>query len=232
VTASNNTTTKTYTVTITRAASPNANLANLKASSGALTPAFATATTSYTQSVSNAVTSVTLTPTVTQANATVKINGTSVASGTPSASLPLAVGPNTLTTVVTAQDGTTTKTYTITITRASGPVNIPDVAMQPNHQPADDGILVHQGVSPNGDGVNDVFIIEGLSKYPDNKLVIMNRNGSLVYEARGYDNQTKVFDGHSNKNGQMQLPGTYFYSLDYTTNGVTRHRTGFIVLKY
>jgi len=233
VTASNGTSTKTYKVTVTRALSPNANLANLKASSGALTPAFATATTSYTQSVSNSVSSVTLTPTVAQANATVTVNGTAVASGSPSGSLPLAVGPNTLTTVVTAQDGTTTKTYTITVTRASGPVNIPDVAMQPaKPQPTDDGIVIHQGISPNGDGINDIFMIDGISKYPDNKLVIMNRNGSLVFEAKGYDNASKRFDGHSNKTGQMQLPGTYFYSLDYVTGGITIHKTGYIVLKY
>jgi len=91
---------------------------------------------------------------------------------------------------------------------------------------------VHQGVSPNGDGMNDFLLIEGINKHPDNKLQIMNRSGQLVFEAKNYDNSAKVFDGHSSKNGQMQLPGTYFYSLDYTDQGVIRHKTGFIVLKY
>jgi hypothetical protein len=54
----------------------------------------------------------------------------------------------------------------------------------------------------------------------------------LIYEAKGYDNGSKTFGGHSNKNGQMQLPGTYFYQLDYMVNGITKHKTGFIVLKY
>ncbi|MBB3059166.1 gliding motility-associated C-terminal domain-containing protein, partial [Mucilaginibacter gotjawali] len=93
-------------------------------------------------------------------------------------------------------------------------------------------IAVHQGLSPNGDGINDFLLIDGITQYPDNKLQIMNRSGQLVYEAKGYDNSTKVFDGHSNKNGALQLPGTYFYSLDVTANGVTQHKTGFIVLKY
>jgi len=48
----------------------------------------------------------------------------------------------------------------------------------------------------------------------------------------GYDNATKTFDGHSNKTGQMQLPGTYFYALDYTVGGIVKHKTGFLVLKY
>jgi len=30
----------------------------------------------------------------------------------------------------------------------------------------------------------------------------------------------------------MQAPGTYFYVLDYNVNGVTKHKTGYIVLKY
>ena len=60
----------------------------------------------------------------------------------------------------------------------------------------------------------------------------MNRNGQLVYQATGYDNSSKVFDGHSNKNGQMQLPGTYFYQLEYTVSGIIKHKTGFLVLKY
>jgi gliding motility-associated-like protein len=84
---------------------------------------------------------------------------------------------------------------------------------------ANDGILVHQGVSPNGDGINDFLVIEGITNYPDNHLMIINRNGALVFQAKGYDNSTRVFDGHSNINGRMQAPGTYFYALDYNVNG-------------
>ena len=29
--------------------------------------------------------------------------------------------------------------------------------------------------------------------------------GQLIFEAKGYDNVSRVFDGHSNKNGQMQI---------------------------
>ncbi|MEI6675233.1 MAG: cadherin-like beta sandwich domain-containing protein, partial [Verrucomicrobiota bacterium] len=51
--------------------------------------------------------------------ATIKVNGTTVASGTASQSIPLVAGTNTITTVVTAQDGSTTSTYTVTVTRPS-----------------------------------------------------------------------------------------------------------------
>jgi gliding motility-associated-like protein len=222
-----------------RTGANNANLAGLTISSGTLTPAFATATTSYTASIANATTSVTVTPTTSDTHATVTVNGVAVASGSPSASLPMAIGSNVITTVVTAQNGSTTKTYTITVTRATGPVPGPlngALSVSTGENPSDklqnDGIVVHQGVTPNGDGINDFLQIDNIASYPDNRLAIMNRNGQLIYEAKGYDNSSKVFDGHSNKNGQMQLPGTYFYLLDYTVNGITKHKTGFLVLKY
>jgi gliding motility-associated-like protein len=118
VTAQDGVTTTTYTITVTRAASTIATLSNLVLSSGTLTPAFASGITSYTASVANIITSITATPTTTDATAIVTVNGTAVASGTASAGIPLIVGPNTITTVVTAQDGTTTDTYTVIITRA------------------------------------------------------------------------------------------------------------------
>ncbi len=242
VTAQNGTTTKTYALTVTRAPSTNAALSKLGPSIGGLTPAFTSNTTSYTISTGNATVSMKLTPVSSDANATIKVNGTTVTSGTLSGPIALAPGPNTITTAVTAQDGTTTKTYTLTVTRAASgadsynagiSVTIP-IAIGTAETPtlADDGIQVHQGVSPNGDGINDFLQIDNISQYPDNKLSIMNRNGQLIFEAKGYDNSTKVFDGHSNQNGQMQLPGTYFYQLDYTVSGVAKHKTGFLVLKY
>jgi gliding motility-associated-like protein len=164
------------------------------------------------------------------------VNGTVVVSGTPSGAIALSVGSNTVTVVCTAQDGVTTKTYTVTVTRASGSLNSvyqPISVSQPGDDPRlADNIIVHQGLSPNGDGINDILIIDGIGNYPDNKLAIMSRNGELVFEAKDYDNSSRVFDGHSNKTGRLQQPGTYFYSLAYKTGDVIKHKTGFIVIKY
>lgn len=120
VTAQDGSTTKTYTINVTRAAaSTDANLSNFTISAGTLSPTFASGKTSYTASVANNVTSLTVTPTTSSANSTVTVNGTTVTSGSTSGSIPLAVGNNTISTVVTAQDGSTTKTYTLTVTRAT-----------------------------------------------------------------------------------------------------------------
>ena len=153
--------------------------------------------------------------------------------------IPLAVGPNTITTVVTAQDGTTTETYTVTVTKAAPPAGdsfyVPQISVtRPSDslQMVSDGIFVHPGVSPNGDGINDVFTIDNIANYPENKVTIIDRNGALVYSAKGYDNRNKAFDGHANLNGKMLQPGTYFYELEYTVGGVSKRKTGFVVLKY
>ena len=100
--------------------SSDATLSNLVLSSGTLNPAFASATTTYTASVANSVSSITVTPTANEANATITVNGVPVTSGSASGAIALSEGSNnTITTVVTAQDGTTTKTYTVTVTRAA-----------------------------------------------------------------------------------------------------------------
>lgn len=93
-------------------------------------------------------------------------------------------------------------------------------------------IQVHQAVSPNGDGINDVFFIEGIKNHPDNQVTIINRNGVKVYEVKGYDNVNHVFDGRSNINNSLLQPGTYFYLIQYVANGQGRHLTGYFVLKY
>jgi len=129
VTAQDGTTTGTYTVTVTRAASTDATLSSLALSSGTLSPSFASATESYTASVANSVTSITVTPVRTQANATITVNGTSVTSGAASGSISLNVGSNTITVVVTAQDGATTKSYTVSVTRLSNDATLSALAL-------------------------------------------------------------------------------------------------------
>jgi len=109
VTAQDGTTIKTYTIVVSRLPSSNANLSALAISSGTLSPVFTSSGTSYTATVSNSVTGVTITPTLSDSTATVQVTG-----GTG-----LVVGTNTVTAKVTAQDGVTTKTYTIVVSRLS-----------------------------------------------------------------------------------------------------------------
>ena len=117
-------TVKTYTITVTRAAadasaSSNADLSGLTLSDVTLSPSFAAGIFTYTASVTNSIGSITITPSVAEAHASVKVNGAPVTSATPSGAISLSVGDTGISVEVTAQDGTV-KTYTITVTRAGG----------------------------------------------------------------------------------------------------------------
>ena len=103
---------------LSSAQSSNADLSSLVPGAGTLTPAFDSGTTEYTAIVTYATDSMTVTPTAADAAATITVNGDSVTSGDPSAAISLSVGPNVITTEVTAKD-LTTKTYTLTVTRAN-----------------------------------------------------------------------------------------------------------------
>ncbi|MFH7009641.1 gliding motility-associated C-terminal domain-containing protein, partial [Flavobacterium plurextorum] len=84
-------------------------------------------------------------------------------------------------------------------------------------------IVVHNAFSPNGDGKNDVFVIDSiddLTCYPGNTVEIYNRWGILVFETTNYNNETNAFDGTSRGRTTIKqsdgLPtGTYFYILNY-----------------
>jgi len=115
-----NVTQRNVTITQTTATLSNvATLSNLVPGTGSLSPAFDSSTLAYSMAVSATTGFITLTPTVTQAAATVWINGMPVLSGGTSAALPLVAGNNTIDVVVTAENGVAATTYTLVVTRPS-----------------------------------------------------------------------------------------------------------------
>lgn len=103
--------------------SDDAGLSGLSLSVGTLDPAFDTATASYTATVANGVSSITVTPTKSDANATLAYRDANDAElddadgNTPGRQAALRVGENTIKVRVTAEDATATRTYTIVVTR-------------------------------------------------------------------------------------------------------------------
>lgn len=86
----------------------------------------------------------------------------------------------------------------------------------PNYLDADscfNELVIPEGFSPNGDGIADTWVIEGLLElYPLAKVKIFDRWGGEVYQADPYEND---WDGIGNLNGSGNLPtGTYFYVLE------------------
>jgi sugar lactone lactonase YvrE len=109
---------KSYTITVNRL-SNNTDLSGLTVNQGTLSPGFSAVTTGYTVSVANSVSSIDVTATKSHANASIKINGDDYTSGDVKTISGLVIGTNTITIAVLSQDGTVTKTYTITVNRMS-----------------------------------------------------------------------------------------------------------------
>jgi len=88
-------------------------------------------------------------------------------------------------------------------------------------------VFIPEGFSPNGDGVNDYFVIKGADKYIVT-LRVYNRWGNLVYESKHYQNN---WDGVANTGLLLssKLPdGTYFYSINF--NNGEKEKVGYITI--
>lgn len=100
-------------------------------------------------------------------------------------------------------------------------------------------IVIYNGITPNGDGLNDYFLIDGIRNYPNNKVTIYNRWGVKVFETTSYDSDGNVFKGYSHGRttiapNEMLPTGTYYYVLTYemTNAGSSRNieKAGFLYI--
>lgn len=89
-------------------------------------------------------------------------------------------------------------TYTVQVTNSAGcsvmdSIQIIGIDCTP---------VVPNVVTPNGDGINDIFLIENALNQPNNRLIILNRWGNIMYESAPYLNDFSPAEF---------LDGTYFY---------------------
>jgi gliding motility-associated-like protein len=78
-------------------------------------------------------------------------------------------------------------------------------------------INVSQAITPNGDGVNDTWVIYNLGNHPGSIVRVFNRWGKEVFYSNDYQNN---WTGHY-KNNSEKLPtsGSYFYQIDLGGDG-------------
>ncbi len=94
----------------------------------------------------------------------------------------------------------------------------------------DHEVAISMVISPNGDGLNDVLIVNHIEEHPANELVIADRNGEMVFKTHGYNNGTVVFAGMSNT-GVPLANGVYYYTLVFYDQGKSVRRVGYFELR-
>ena len=80
-------------------------------------------------------------------------------------------------------------------------------------------INVSQAVTPNGDGINDTWLIINIENYPNSMVRVFNRWGDEVFSKRNY---LSDWDG-TNKGKDLPEAASYYYQIDLDGNGSVDH---------
>ncbi len=88
-------------------------------------------------------------------------------------------------------------------------------------------IIIHDVITPNGDGINDVWAIEGIRDYPKNTVQIFDKWGTMLFEKNGYNNDW----GGSGSKGELLPDGTYFYLVKLNATIGKNVFTGAVLIK-
>ncbi len=64
-------------------------------------------------------------------------------------------------------------------------------------------------LTPNGDGINDIWTIEYIEAYDENKVYVFDTYGQIIYSSSPYNN-----DWDATFNGKTLPDGTYFYLIE------------------
>lgn len=90
--------------------------------------------------------------------------------------------------------------------------NLTQGFQQPEIKVYGEELVLFSGFSPNGDGTNDLWIIENIESYPENTVSIFNRWGTKIWGTSGYNNDDNVWNG-TGIDGKTVGSGTYFYII-------------------
>jgi len=72
-------------------------------------------------------------------------------------------------------------------------------------------------LSPNGDGVNDTWIVKNIEQYPNNKVTVYDKKGTIVFSKKGYTN-----DWSGTFRGATLNEDTYYYLVDLGNGSVIK----------
>ncbi len=91
-----------------------------------------------------------------------------------------------------------------------------------------EGLLIPRMFSPNGDNVNDLWVIDGLDKYPNNYIYIYDRWGQEVFQSRSYS-IIKAWDGRV-RSGTVS-EGVFYYVLELNDDDNQQYKGSITVIR-
>lgn len=113
-----------------------------------------------------------------------------------------------------------TTTYTVTATNESGCQTTESFTIEVKEDYI--AVKAENFITPNGDGVNDNWVVTNVDAYPEHTLTIVDRSGKVLYKTRNYRNE---WDGTAN--GLPLSAGTYYYIFDFEGKNAIK---GFITI--
>ncbi len=101
--------------------------------------------------------------------------------------------------------------YVVTATNTGG-----STSFTLSIQVLDISLKVGEAFTPNGDGVNDYWIVPNVVEYPNSIVRVFNANGVQVFHSNNYQNN---WDGRNENNNQELPVGSYLYQIDLSGDG-------------
>ncbi len=103
---------------------------------------------------------------------------------------------------------TVTTIYTLTGTDGNGCTDVDTMTITVI---LDYNVTISNLMTPNDDGYNDRWIVQNIENYPNTKVIVVNREGQVVFSSDNYDNN---WDG-TGKSGKGLPDGTYYYVIQF-----------------
>jgi gliding motility-associated-like protein len=112
--------------------------------------------------------------------------------------------------------------YTLTITDSQNCISMGTIVLT---EP--EGLTIPTGYTPNEDGFNDFYVIQGLEQFDNVELFVFNRWGNEVYTNSNYDN---TWNGLNNSDDEL-ADGTYYVIVKAIKDNETIELNSFVDLR-